>query len=101
MTGPVLSHPQGAVLLIKAQPGAQRTGLAGLHGGALKVRVTAAPEKGQANAALVEALCAALHLRRTQVTLQSGATARQKRFLIAGVSAEELTARIDAALQEP
>ena len=53
----------------------------------------------RANEALVEVLRDALGLKRSQVELLSGATSRQKRFLIRGVAKAELENRLAAFLQ--
>lgn len=89
------------VITIRAQPGARRQGIVGAHGDALKIAVTQPPEKGKANDAILTALCKTLGLRRSQIELVSGATSRQKRVAIRGVSAAELRQRIEAALAEP
>jgi len=91
-------HAEGVVLPVRAQPGARRSSVCGTHNGMLKVSVAAAPEKGKANQAMIEALCEALSLRRGQVELVAGATARNKQFLVRGVSIAELGARIAAVL---
>ena len=69
-----------------AQPGAKRTGVAGLHGGALKVRVAAPALEDRANQALAEFLASAFAVPRRAVTLVSGEKSREKRFAIAGSS---------------
>mgnify|MGYP000280094562 CR=1 FL=1 len=92
-------HPEGALLPVRAQAGARRNELRGSQGGALKVSVTQAPEKGKANHAIVELLCQRLALRRGQVELLAGATAPRKTFLVRGLSAEQLRDRIEAALR--
>lgn len=92
-------HPAGVIVPVRAQPGASRAGIRGAHAGALKVSVTQAAEKGKANEALAETLAKALGLSRSQVELLRGATQREKRFLVRGVTCEELAARIAAALQ--
>jgi hypothetical protein len=89
-------HPQGLVLRVRAQPGARRAGIVGLHGDMLKVAVTQAAEKGRANAALRQVLCEELNLRGSQLELLSGETARAKRFLIRGAQRAALECRIDA-----
>jgi uncharacterized protein (TIGR00251 family) len=91
-------HADGLVLPVRAQPGARRAGVQGEQNGALKVAVTAPPEDGRANKALVEALAEALGVRRSQVELLSGATGRDKRFLVRGLSREELTAKVAGLL---
>ena len=92
-------HPAGAILPVRAQPGASRAGIRGEHGGALKVSVTQVAEKGKANQALAEILAKGLGLSRSQVELVSGETQRDKRFLIRGIAREELAGRIALALK--
>jgi uncharacterized protein len=90
----ISEHPQGYVLTVRAQPGARRTEVRGELDGALKVAVTAPPEDGRANQALVEELRRAFRLKRSQVELMSGHTARNKRVLIRGISKIELERRL-------
>ena len=92
-------HPRGVILLVRAQPGARRNEIAGEHNGQLKVAVTQVAEKGKANDAVVEVLCEELSLRRSQVELLSGQTSREKKFLIAEISLDELAERIAGALE--
>src|SRR4051812_13845095 len=87
-------HAEGCVLPVRAQPGARRAGIQGEQNGALKVAVTAPPEDGRANQALVEVLRDELGLKRSQVELISGQTARDKRFLIRGLTRADLEARL-------
>ena len=94
----VTDHPVGCVLPVRAQPGARKAGVLGEQAGALKVAVTAPPEDGRANKALVEMLREVLHLKRSQVDLISGATSRDKRFLIRGVDAKDMKARLTMLL---
>ena len=96
----IADHAEGLVLPVRAQPGARRNSVQGEQGGLLKVAVTAPPEDGRANKALTEALREALDLKRSQVALLSGATSRDKRFLIRGLKPQELRARL-AELVKP
>ena len=93
------SRSDGVILPVRVQPGARRPGITGEHGGSLKVAVTQAAEKGKANAAAIEALCEALSLRPSQLELVLGAASRQKKFLVRGLSLEELNRRIVQAFQ--
>jgi uncharacterized protein len=88
----------GVQVAIQATPKANRNGLAGVHAGRLKVAVTAAPEKGKANAAVLEVIAEALELKRSQVSLVAGETDPRKVVLVTGVSADELRERIASAL---
>jgi uncharacterized protein (TIGR00251 family) len=94
----IASHPDGVVLPVLAQPGSKRNAVLGERAGALRVAVTAPPEKGKANAAVQAVLAEALGLKPAQLALLSGATSRPKRFLIAGISPEELGRRLTALL---
>ena len=88
----VSRHPQGSVLVVWVVPGAARSEVVGPHGDAVKVRVAVPPEAGKANRAAGEVLRAALG--GAAVTLLAGATTRRKRYLVAGLTPEEVTMRL-------
>ncbi|SRR5579875_3123981 len=94
----VTEHAEGCVLPVRAQPGARRVGVQGEQAGALKIAVSAPPEDGRANQALVEVLRKALGVRRSQIELIGGQTSRDKRFLIRGVARAELESRLEPLL---
>ena len=60
----------------------------------LKVSVTQSPEKGKANKAVIELLSKKLGLKKSQIELISGETSHQKRFLVRGITPDELAERI-------
>jgi uncharacterized protein (TIGR00251 family) len=78
----------GWVIRVHAQPGARRTEVAGLHGGALKIRVQAPALEDRANEALVEFIASALGVARRDVVLASGAKSRDKRFEVRSPDAD-------------
>lgn len=80
--------PEGTILNVKAQPRSSKTGVDGLIGDAVKVRVKCAPVDGKANKELVETLAEAFGLPKGKVVFKSGETSRQKRILLTGVSAD-------------
>lgn len=90
----------GILLPIRAQPGARKNAVTGIHQGRLKVAVTQAPEKGKANDALVKLVARTLGLKRSQVQLVSGDTSRQKTLLISGLDARQLESMIADLLGE-
>lgn len=77
---------------VRVQPRASRAGVDGVHGDALKVRVTAPPVEGAANEAVVEVLAAALGVPRRAVRIVAGASSRAKVVEVDGVSAEAVRA---------
>jgi len=94
------ARAEGVVLPVRAQPGARRNEIRGVQDGALKVCVTQVAEKGKANKAVLEVLCDALQLRKSQIELVAGETAQQKKFLIRGISLDDLAARVQRAVAE-
>ena len=88
----------GVVIPVKAQPGARRNGIVGEHDGHVRVAVNAPPERGKANEAVAETLADCLGCRPSRITLLSGETSRQKRFLVAGMTEADARRLLDAAL---
>ena len=73
---------QGFVFKIFVQPRASRMGIAGRHGDALKVRVTAPPIEGEANRMCLKYLAKMLHLPLSAVEIVSGHGGRNKQILV-------------------
>jgi len=82
--------PEGIILHIRAQHGARKDEIVGEWADSLKVRITAPPEKGKANEAIVRLLAEKLGLKKSAIRVISGETSRDKRVLIQGISHLEL-----------
>ncbi len=93
-------HHEGTILPVHAQPGARRNAILGERAGALRVAVTAPAEKGKANAAIQGVLAENLGCRSSQITLISGETSRQKRFLVSCLTPDDLRSRLAAVLPD-
>jgi uncharacterized protein len=78
-------------------PRAARDEIVGWLGGALKVRVAAAPEAGRANAAVEALLAAALGIRKSAVRIAAGHGAARKRVDIGGLAQMDLERLLRAA----
>ncbi|MEZ5572152.1 MAG: DUF167 domain-containing protein [Halioglobus sp.] len=83
-------------LKIKVVPGASRTEISGWLGDALKVRVSAAPEKGRANAAVEALVAQTLGLPSASARIISGKSAQHKVIEIDGLTKAEILQRLDA-----
>ncbi|MGC1273601.1 MAG: DUF167 domain-containing protein [Planctomycetaceae bacterium] len=92
------TNADGVVLPVHAKPKSSRNGVVGVHAGRLKVAVTAAPEKGKANAAVLEVLAKGLGLKRSQLSLVAGETDPRKTVLVTGIDAADVRQRIATAL---
>jgi len=79
-----------ALVRVKAVPGASRDEVAGALGDRLKVRISAPPEGGKANTAIVKLLATRLGVRAADVELVSGASNAAKVFRVRGVGDEAL-----------
>ena len=84
----------GIRLRVRVQPRASRTELAGRHGDALKIRLTAPPVEGAANEALLRFLAERLGVARSAVRLAAGAGGRAKVVAVEGVSVDAARARL-------
>jgi uncharacterized protein (TIGR00251 family) len=91
----ILPHTEGATLAVRVQPKAKRNAVLGEQAGALKVSVTAPPEDGRANEAVLALLRETYRLSRSQLVLLSGQTNRNKVILVRGVTPQQLTALIE------
>lgn len=85
----------GAVVLdVHVQPGGSRDEVVGRHGDALKVKVSAPPEGGKANAAVCRLLAEAFDVAKSSVEVVSGTTSRRKRVRLEGIEPAEAAARL-------
>ena len=65
-------------LRLRVHPKARKNAITGLRGDALKISVTAPPEDGKANEAVLHVLAEALGIPHSSIELVSGATSRDK-----------------------
>jgi len=75
-------------LELKVFPKSPRSRIGPVEGGRLQVRVHAAPEDGEANAAVIALLARAFDVPRGAVTILTGQTSRLKSIRIAGSAVE-------------
>ena len=90
--------PPSATLTVRVQPRASRDEITGYEEGVLRVRLTAPPVEGAANAACRDFLAKSLGVPRRQIQLVSGEKARVKRFSITGLTPAGLKAKITRLL---
>lgn len=74
----------GISITIRVQPGAKRNAIVGKYGNSLKISVTAAPENGKANKAVINLVTKWLGVDTAQADIVSGRTSRDKRIHITG-----------------
>jgi uncharacterized protein len=77
---------------IKVVPSSSKDAIVGWLGEALKIKVKAPPEKGKANAAVVELLAAHLGLEPSRITVVSGHTSPSKVLSVQGLEDSQIVA---------
>ena len=83
-----------ALLPVAVQPRASRNLVAGLHGNALKLLLTAPPVDGAANAACLRFLAELLGVSRARLSIIKGTKARQKLIRITEMSVDTVRQRL-------
>jgi len=91
--------PHGVIIPLFVQPRSSRNALAGIHGGALKLAVTAPPVDGRANKAVTVFLAKFFGIAKSAVVVKSGLQSRQKRCLLKGISRDQIRRKIEEDLQ--
>ncbi len=84
----------GARIEIRVQPRASQNTISGVVAGVLRIRVTAPPVNGQANAAAITLLARALDVPKSAIRLVKGASSREKTLAIESLSQEEVNQRL-------
>ena len=89
----------GIVFTVKVVPGSSRTAVCGLLDEMVKIKVSAAPEKGKANKCLLDFLAKQLGVKKNTVSIISGKTSAVKGVQVTGISAEQLSNKLNVNKQ--
>jgi uncharacterized protein YggU (UPF0235/DUF167 family) len=95
----VLAAAGGSVLRLHVRPRASRPGLAGLHGGALALRVGARPVGEAANREVLTLLAGALGVAASALEIVAGSHGREKRVRVRGLAPVVVRTRLAPLLQ--
>jgi len=87
-------------LRLRVSPGAGRAGIVGRYGDGWKVRVTAPPEAGRANEAVLRLVAKTLAVPRSAVTLVSGLSGREKIVELTGIGPAQIARRFASASED-
>jgi uncharacterized protein (TIGR00251 family) len=88
------SRTDGLLISVCIVPKSSRTGVCGIYGESLKIKIAAAPENGKANKELIDFLSNLLETSRQAITIVSGHTSRKKMLKIKGIKAADLERKI-------
>jgi hypothetical protein len=85
----------GSALAVRITPRASRNEIHDiLDDGTVKIRITAAPVDGQANAALIEFLSSVLNVPKSRLEIVAGQTGKDKIIAVEGMSSKDVQARV-------
>jgi uncharacterized protein (TIGR00251 family) len=87
------ARPSGenkTMLTVRVVPRSSRSEVVGLHGEALKVKLSAPPVDGAANAELIALLAKKLGVPNSSIEITSGQSSKNKQLRIIGLTPERL-----------
>jgi uncharacterized protein len=90
----------GTLLRLRVQPRASIERLEGLRDGYVRLRLTAPPVEGAANAACIGFLAKTLGVNRAQLRLQAGVKSRDKLVHITGLTPAQVAAALGLVLHD-
>lgn len=79
-------HPDGIVVAVRVIPRASRSEIVGEHDGSLKVRICSPPVDGAANAEIIRLFAKHFGVSKSEVSIVSGETSKNKRIKIENLS---------------
>lgn len=82
MPQPLTWQGDNLLLRLRVQPRASKDEIVGIHGDSIKIRITAPPLEGRANAHLIRFLAASFGVPKARVKLLSGPGSREKLLCI-------------------
>ena len=87
-------------LHVYVQPRASKNRVAGMHGSALKVCVTAPPVENKANEAVIGLIADLLQVPRSTISIKSGRQGRNKTVVINNLSLKDARETLSGALSK-
>ena len=85
---------EGLEFRLHVLPRAKRCEIAGVHGGALKVKITAPPVDDAANRAIIQYFSTLLGIPKSSVQILSGSKSRDKKLEIRGLRLQDFLQRL-------
>jgi uncharacterized protein (TIGR00251 family) len=94
----IAQSPNGINFQIKVVPASSKTCFEGIYDDMLKVKLSAAPEKGKANKALVDFLAEKLGIKKKFIKVVSGQTSKTKKIAVEQITPQELLEKLRIVL---
>ena len=88
--------PQGVTIPVRVQAGSSRTEIAGIQRGAIKLRLTAPPERGQANDQCIMFFATLLQVSQARIKMIRGQYGKDKLLQVSEMRGADVLARLPA-----
>ena len=89
---------ESCTIKVRVQPKSSRNQVSGFQDGALRVRVTAAPTEGQANAAVIALLAKTLGVSKSRLGIIRGYSSRDKVVSVDTLTEQEVRRKIEVGV---
>ena len=89
---------ESCTIKVRVQPKSSRNQVDGFQDGALRVRVTAAPTEGQANAAVIAILAKTLGVSKSRLEIIRGYSSRDKVVSVDTLTEQEVQRKIEVGV---
>ena len=89
---------ESCTIKVRVQPKSSRNRVDGFQDGALRVRVTAAPTEGQANAAVITILAKTLGVSKSRLEIIRGYSSRDKVVSVDTLTEQEVQRKIEVGV---
>jgi len=89
---------ESCTIKVRVQPKSSRNQVGGFQDGTLRVRVTAAPTEGQANAAVIAILAKTLGVSKSRLEIIRGYSSRDKVVSVDTLTEQEVQRKIEAGV---
>jgi uncharacterized protein (TIGR00251 family) len=100
MNGIVNLKNNNIAFSVYVQPRASRNRIAGMHGNAIKIYVTAPPVENKANGAVIHFFADLFSVPKSAVSIKSGRQGRNKKVLINNLALEKAQETLSKALSK-
>lgn len=80
-------------ITVRVQPGARKNELLGFQDDVLRIKIAAPPVDGKANRELIAFLSEVLEIRKSDITIEKGETAKRKLVGITGITKAQVMER--------
>lgn len=91
---PIEKSKDGVIIKVHVQPKSAKSGVWGIYGGSVKIKLNSPPVENRANEELVRFISSLMGIRKSDIKILRGTTGRKKKVFIPGISAREASSKL-------